>query len=46
MDLRATDTGAQDETALQALIRNCTNNYIAAVKAKMKDVATDDLTDL
>lgn len=46
MDPRATDAEAQNETVLEALIKNSTDNYIADVKAKMKAVKTDDLVDL
>lgn len=46
MDPRATDAGAHDLTALQTLIRISTNTYIAGVRARMKDVKTDDLVDL
>lgn len=46
MDPRATNAEAQNETVLEALIKDSTNNYIADVKAKIKAVKTDDLVDL
>lgn len=46
MDPGAPDAEAQNETVLEALIKDSTNNYIADVKAKMKAVKTDDLVDL
>lgn len=46
MDPRATGAGPLDESALEATIRNSTDNYIADVQAKMKAINTDDLVDL